>query len=112
MLAVGQWYFAELQRDPRHLLLRFRSYGEAADPEVGDRVRARFRDVFAFVQALHDAARDRGEIAADTDTRAQTWLFMAIGTLLDATQILGLRDDLRLEDMPALMMVAAPQPKD
>lgn len=110
LLEMGRWYFAELQRDSRHLLLRFRSYGEANDPEVGERVRARFREVFAFVRELYDAARDAGEIAADTDTRAHTWLFMAIGTLLDGTQILGLRDDLQLADMPALMMLAMPKP--
>lgn len=110
LLEVGRWYFAELLRDSRHLVLRFRSYGEASDPEVGERVRARFREVFAFVEELHERARRDGLIAADTDIRARTWLFMAIGTLLDATQILGLRADLRLEDMPGLMMIAMPQP--
>ncbi|MGH7786245.1 MAG: TetR/AcrR family transcriptional regulator [Candidatus Binatia bacterium] len=108
LLEVGRWYFAELQRDSRHLVLRFRSYGEATDPEVGERVRAHFREVFAFVQDLHERARSAGLIDANTDTAARTWLFMAIGTLLDATQILGLRDDLRLEDMPGLMMAAMP----
>lgn len=108
LLEVGRWYFAELQRDSRHLVLRFRSYGEATDPAVGERVRARFREVFAFVEELHERARGEGYIAADTDIRARTWLFMAIGTLLDSTQILGLRSDLRLEDMPGLMMLAMP----
>lgn len=35
---------------------------------------------------------------------------MAIGTLLDVTQIPGLRGDLPLEVMPAIMMHTAPQP--
>lgn len=35
---------------------------------------------------------------------------MAIGTLLDVTQILALRADLPLEAMPAIMMLTAPQP--
>jgi AcrR family transcriptional regulator len=108
LLEIGRWYAAELQRDSRHLLLRLRSYGEAADPEVVERIRARFREVFAFVQELHERARREGLIAADTDTHARTWLFMAIGTLLDVTQVLGLRSDLRIEDMPGLMLLALP----
>ncbi len=110
LLEMGQWYFAELQRDSQHLRLRFRSYSEATDPEVGARVRTHFRAAFDFVHRLYESARAAGEIAADTDVRAHTWLFMAIGTLLDVTQILGLREDLPLEAMPAVMMLSAPQP--
>jgi len=110
LLEMGQWYFAELQRDSQHLRLRFRSYSEATDVEVGARVREHFRAAFDFVFRLYEAARTAGEIAAATDVRAHTWLFMAIGTLLDVTQILGLRGDLPLEVMPAIMMHTAPQP--
>lgn len=110
LLEMGQWYFAELQRDSQHLRLRFRSYGEANDPEVGPRVREHVRTAFDFVHQLYERARAAGEIAPDSDVRAHTWLFVAIGALLDVTQILGMRQDLPLEAMPAIMMLTAPRP--
>lgn len=110
LLEIGRWYAAELERDSRHLVLRLRSYVEDSDPEVAARVRARVREVFAFVHELFEQARREGLVAADTDTRAHAWLYMAIGTLLDVTQVAGLRSDLRIEDMPALMRLALPLP--
>jgi AcrR family transcriptional regulator len=107
LFAVGEWYFGELARDSRHLLLRFRSYGETADVDVADRVRRHFVTVFDLVLELFTRARDAGELATG-EPRAQAWLFMAIGGLLDTTQILGLRDMLRLEEMPAIMQLAMP----
>jgi TetR/AcrR family transcriptional regulator len=109
LLQMGQWYFAELQRDSQHLRLRFRSYSEANDPEVGTRVREHVRTAFDFVLELYERARVAGEIAPETDVRAHTWLFVAIGALLDVTQILGMRADLPLEAMPAIMTLAAPR---
>lgn len=109
LFAVGEWYFGELQRDSRHLLLRFRSYGETADVDVADCVRRHFVTVFELVLDLFTRARDAGEIAG-SDPRAHAWLFMAIGGLLDTTQILGLRDMLRLDEMPAIMQLAMPLP--
>lgn len=107
LFAVGEWYFQELARDSRHLLLRFRSYGETADVEVATRVRRHFITVFELVLDLFTRARDAGQITA-ADPRAHAWLFMAIGGLLDTTQILGLRDTLRLDEMPAIMHLAMP----
>lgn len=110
LLAMGQWYFAELQRDSQHLRLRFRSYAEAADEASAARARAHVGEAVAFVQALYEQARASGEIAADTDVQAHTWLFMAIGLLLDVTQLLGLREALPLAAMPAIMQLTAPRP--
>ena len=106
---MGHWYFAELQRDSEHLRLRFRSYSEANDLEVRALVRNNTRAVFDFVYRLYEAARDAGEIAADTDLRTQTWLFVAVGTLLDVTQILAMRDELPLDAMPAIMDLIGPK---
>ncbi len=108
LLEVGRWYFDQLGREPGHLLLRFRSFGHAEDAVITGRVRAHFVEVFRFVHELYEAARSQGQIAATADTRAHTWLFMAIGALLDTTQVLGLRGELRLEDMPAIMAIASP----
>lgn len=109
LMEMGRWYFAELQRDSKHLRLRFRSYGEANDLEVRALVRANVRTAFDFVCRLYESARAAGEIAPDTDVRAHTWLFVAVGTLLDVTQILALRDDLPLEAMPAIMGLIGPR---
>jgi AcrR family transcriptional regulator len=110
LLEMGRWYFAGIQSDSRHLRLRFRACTEVGDPEIVAHVRGHFRAVFALVHGLFEAARARGDVAADTDTRAHAWLFTAVGTLLDVTQIIGLRDDLPLEAMPAIMTLAAPKP--
>jgi AcrR family transcriptional regulator len=112
LMEMGRWYFGELQRDSQHLRLRFRSYSEANDPEVAERVRGHLRAAYDFVADLYERARRAGEIAADTDVRAHTWLFVAVGTLLDVTQILGLRGDLPLDAMPAIMMLSGPRPGD
>jgi AcrR family transcriptional regulator len=110
LVEIGRWYYTALQEDSRHLRLRFRSYAETADPDVRVRVQAHFRTVLEFVERLHQAAKARGEIADDTDTRAHVWLFMAIGTLLDATQIIGLRQDLSLDTLSSVFRLAAPGP--
>ncbi len=110
LFEMGRWYFTELQNDSRHLRLRFRSSSEVSDPEIVAHVRAHFRTVFAFVHDLFERARADGEIAADSDTRAHAWLFTAVGTLLDATQIIGVRSDLPLDAMPAIMTIIAPRP--
>src|SRR5581483_11636003 len=110
LLEMGRWYFAELARDPSELLLRFRSYGEAGDAEIGTRVRLHFRRTRRLVERLLGAARDCGEIDASADVRAHAWLFMAVGALLDATELVGLRRDLALADMPGVMAAAMPRP--
>ena len=111
LLGMGQWYFEQLTGEPRHLLLRFRSFAHADDEAIAGRVRHHFMEAFRFVEGLYEGARARGQIAAETDVRVHTWLFMAIGALLDATQIMGLRHELRLEDMPSIMAVAWPAPE-
>lgn len=110
LLEMGRWYFAALQSDSRYLRLRFRSCTEVSDPEIVAHVRADFRAVFSFVHDLLERARSAGEIAADSDTRAHAWLFTALGTLLDVTQIIAVRDDLPLDAMPALVALIAPKP--
>ncbi|MDX2170006.1 MAG: TetR/AcrR family transcriptional regulator [Deltaproteobacteria bacterium] len=110
LLAMGQWYFAELQRDSQHLRLRFRSYSEVADEELAARARAHVDAAFRFVRDLYEQARAGGEIAADTDVQSHTWLFMAVGLLLDVTQLLGMRAALPLTAMPGIMQLIAPRP--
>src|SRR5262249_47239901 len=109
LLEMGQWYFGELLADSRHLRLRFRSLAEVGDGEGGARVREHLRTAFELIERLYREALDAGEIAAGTDVAAHAWMFMAVGTLLDVTQITGLRDDLPLALLPGLMQLAMPK---
>lgn len=91
---IGLWYTEQLRDRPHDLLFRYRSLGHSDDPELGDRVRSNYLETLAFVEALYERARQRGELAASADPRALAWLFMAIGAALDQAQILGLGDEL------------------
>jgi len=96
---MGIWYYAMMNRRPELLQLRSRSFSEAPDAEVAATVRADYIAVVNFVQALFERARREGQIAPDADVRTMTWLFMAVGSLLDLSQTLGLSDELRPSDV-------------
>jgi AcrR family transcriptional regulator len=102
---IGVWYYGQMQRRPELLLLRSRSFTESPDGEALALVRDEFRSIVAFVQSLFDDARARGQLAADADTRTMTWLFMAVGALVDVAQVLDLGDDLRPDDLMRLSAV-------
>lgn len=108
LVELGRWYYLELQRDARHLMLRFRACTER-DPEFRERAQAHFRAILELVERLYGEARDAGEIAADTDTGAHARLFVAIGTLLDVTQMIGLRELLALDSLAAVLALAMPR---
>jgi AcrR family transcriptional regulator len=105
---IGRWYFEQLAREPGHLQLRFRSFTQVDDEEIAAHARARFVSGFHFVHGLYEAARKQGQIAAATDTATHTWIYMAVGALIDTTQILGLRDMLQVEDLAAIMRLVRP----
>ena len=110
LVEIGRWYYAALQEDSRHLRLRFRSFAESGDPDVRARVQAHFRAGFDFVHQLYESARAAGDVAAESDARAHAWMFMAIGALLDTTQVIGLRHDLALDVLPSVFRLATPPP--
>ncbi len=99
---IGIWYYGQMQRRPELLTLRSRSFTESPDSEALALVRDEYRAIVAFVQSLFNEARDQGHLDSDADTRTMTWLFMAVGALLDVSQVLDLRDDLRPEDLVRL----------
>ena len=94
LLILGQWYHQTLRERPEILKLRFRSITEGHDPAVADRARAIYRELMEFIEGLFKNARDQGRVSPDTDTRTMMWLFMAVGSLLDMTNLLGLQDEL------------------
>jgi hypothetical protein len=91
-----------MQRRPELLLLRSRSFTESPDDGAQTIVRDEYRSIVAFVQSLFDESRERGLLSQDADTRTLTWLFMAVGALLDVAQVLDLSDDLPPQDIVRL----------
>lgn len=87
---IGVWYYERLQTHPELLLLRSRSITDALDDSVTDVVREQYRSVMQFVESLFRRAKDSGQLRADEDITTLTWMFMAVGSLLDQAQILGL----------------------
>lgn len=106
---IGIWYFQRLQQRPELLLLRSRSISDPQDGDIGEVVREAYLDVVRFVEGLFQRAQDDGHLAPGEDVKTATWLYMAVGSLLDQVQILGLHDELTTEQV--LRMAAMIQPK-
>jgi AcrR family transcriptional regulator len=96
---IGAWYYAEMQRRPELLVLRSRSFSESPDAEAQALARDSFTSIVRFVQSLFNEAKMRGLLRPETDVRTMTWLFMAVGSLIDLTRTLGVEDDFRPEDV-------------
>ncbi len=94
LLLLGQWYHQTLRERPEILKLRFRSITDEHDPDVAARARSIYRELMQFIEGLFEDAREQGRLSADTDTRTMMWLFMAVGSLLDMTRLLGIGDEL------------------
>jgi AcrR family transcriptional regulator len=105
---IGDWYVQQLRARPDDLRLRYRSLGHTDDAEISARVRSNYRETLAFVEDLYARARERGEIDASLDPRAQAWLFVALGAVLDQAQLLELGDELPPEVLaPIVALVQA-----
>ena len=94
LLILGQWYHQTLRERPEILKLRFRSITEGHDPEVTIRARGIYRELMSFIEGLFENVRAQGRLNPDTDTKTMMWMFMAVGSLLDMTHLLGLQDEL------------------
>ena len=105
---IGDWYVQQLRARPDDLLLRYRSLSHTDDEEIGARVRANYRETLAFLEELYAQARAHGEIAASADPRAQAWMFVALGAVLDQAQLLDLGDELPPEVLAPLVALVKP----
>jgi AcrR family transcriptional regulator len=106
--AAGRWYFLQMVENPQPLLLRGRSLVETGDDEVAKHARERFLETFNFIKRQYDDAKERGLIDAACDTRAYTWLFMSVGTLLDQGLLMKLKGELDLEQIRGIMAIIDP----
>ena len=105
---IGVWYYQRLQSRPELLLLRSRSISDSQDGSVAEVVREQYLAIMHFVEALFRRAQAEGQVDADEDVGTLTWLFMAVGTLLDQAQILGLDE---LTPAHVLRITALIQPR-
>lgn len=106
--AAGRWYFMQMVENPQPLLLRARSLVETGDEEVARHARERFLRNFHFIKQQYDDAKARGLIDEGTDTGAHTWLFAAVGALLDQALLMKLTDDLDLTQIRGVMAIIDP----
>jgi AcrR family transcriptional regulator len=109
LLALGVWYFEDLDRDASTLMMRARAEVEAIDPEVRARLREHFLATFDLVRGLYAAARKQGRLPKHLDLDARAWLFMSLGALIDRTELLGLRDKLDLGEIAKVIGSLAPE---
>ena len=105
---IGIWYFQRLQQHPELLLLRSRSISDPQDGDITEVVRGAYLEIVRFVEALFQRAQDEGQIAPGEDVKTATWMYMAVGSLLDQVQILGLHEELTTEQV--LRIAAMIQP--
>jgi AcrR family transcriptional regulator len=98
LLLIGAWYREALQKRPQILKLRARSMVEG--PNIGVELgRKTYLELREFIEGLFARARDQGRIAEDADIRTLTWLFMAIGALMDLSQQVDLQDEFSPGDL-------------
>jgi AcrR family transcriptional regulator len=105
---LGIWYFERLQNHPELLLLRSRSIGESPDEEIVAVVRGEYLRVVAFVEESFSRAQREGLISPSEDVKTMTWLFMAVGSLLDQRVMLGLGDELTTEQVIRIAQLIQP----
>lgn len=109
LLKLGVWYFEDLQRDASTLMLRARAEIETDDPEVNSKLREHFLETYGFVYALYAEAQKHGIVSNDVDLNARTWLFLSLGSIIDRTELLGLRDRLGVTEIAAIVASLAPE---
>ena len=105
LLLVGSWYHQTLTQHPEILQLRFRSMTETHDRQLAQTARETYVGLQRFIEALFAKAKEQGRLSADTDTRVMAWLFMAVGAVMDETQLLGLQDELGPRELAGITRV-------
>ncbi len=108
LMRIGIDYSDQLAENPGPFLLRARSLLETGDPLVAERSRATFWRTFEFVEKLYQAAAERRQIPADSDSRSLAWLFMAVGGLLDQFLLMGV-DPPSQDELARMMAVVWPR---
>lgn len=110
LIEIGIQYSQQLETDPSPFLLRARSLLETGDPVVAELARTNFWATFDFVQRLYQQAIEAGQLAAESDSRSLSWLFMAVGGLLDQFLLMGV-DPPGEQELARMMTTIWPRPE-
>lgn len=102
LLRLGQWYHQSMQERPDILRLRYRSIMEASDTGLLEWARETQREFQDFIHTLFVRAKEQGRLSPSTNTDTMALLFMAVGALLDQTNLLGISDEIEPRDLVAL----------
>jgi AcrR family transcriptional regulator len=102
LLLLGTWYHQTLRERPQILQIRSRAMSEPPDAGIAAAVRETYLGFRQFIEDLFVRARDEGRLVPDADIRTLTWLFMAIGALLDIGHELGFDEELTPADLMAM----------
>ena len=111
---IGTWYFQEIKANSDLLVLRFRALIDSADSDAAEAVRETYLRNKRLVKDLYERAKAEGDLRADADTDALAWLFMAVGSIIDVTHLLGLEDDFGVQEIMGIreLMVRAAWSQD
>ncbi len=109
LLALGMWYFEDVQRDTSHLMLRTRAEVETDDPDVKAKLRSLLLETFDFIHGLYREAQAQDLVAKDIDLETRTWLFIGLGSLIDRTELLTVRDRLDAGEIAKVVAALAPE---
>lgn len=109
LLALGVWYFEELQRDSSPLMLRARAELETDDPEIISNLGSHFEETFEFIRGLYGKAQEQGLVSEEVDLDARAWFFLSLGSLIDRTHLLGVHDRLGEGEIARMVQSMAPE---
>ena len=107
--AIGLWSYEQLRTDPPHFTLRARALVETREPAATERLHVHFAESRRTIERLYRAAQAAGQVPAAVDVRARAWVFMALGALLDRTQLLGMATDLGADAMRDVIASVMPE---
>lgn len=89
LFALGARYLAFSAQNQEVVRLRFHALAESADPVIQEQLRASYGRVTDGVRAVVARMRADGRLPADASDESVTWLFSAIGQMVDVSLMLG-----------------------
>lgn len=107
--AIGLWSYEQLRTEPPHFTLRARALLETREAAASDRLRAHFAESQQTIERLYRAAQAAGQVPPGVDVRARAWIFMALGALLDRTQLLGMATDFGVDAVRDVIASVLPE---
>jgi TetR/AcrR family transcriptional regulator len=89
LYALGARYLEFSAQNQEVIRLRFHALAESNDPAIQERLRRSLERMTALVRAVVQRMRSQGQLPADASDEAVTWLFSALGQMVDVSLLLG-----------------------